>query len=110
MHELAITEGIVAAVVERMRDAPIVRVRIEIGALSGVVADAVRFCFDLAAAGTTLQGARLEIDEPAGRVRCRRCGGEFDTTDIIVLCTCGSADVDVLRGRELRIREVEVAG
>lgn len=110
MHELAITESIVAAVTERMRDVPISRVRIEIGALSGIVADAVRFCFGPVTAGTPLEGARLEIDEPPGRMRCRRCGREFDTTDILALCGCGSAELDVLRGRELRIREVEVAG
>ena len=50
-------------------DAPVRRVRLEIGRLSGVVPDAVRFCFDLVAAGTTLEGAVLEIDEPGGRVR-----------------------------------------
>lgn len=110
MHELAITESIVATVVERMPDVPITRVRIEVGALSGVVADAVRFCFGPVTAGTTLEGARLEIDEPPGRLRCRSCGCEFETTDVLALCACGSAELDVLRGRELRIREVEVAG
>ena len=60
-------------------------------------------------AGTTLEGAVLEIDEPGGRVACRRCAAEFETDDVIALCPCGSADVDLLRGRELRIRSVEVA-
>jgi hydrogenase nickel incorporation protein HypA/HybF len=109
VHELAITESIVAAVVERMPDTPVRRVRLEIGRLSGVVPDAVRFCFDLVAAGTTLDGAVLEIDEPGGRVACRRCGVEFETDEVLALCPCGSADVELLRGRELRIREVEVA-
>ncbi|MDN5856996.1 MAG: hydrogenase maturation nickel metallochaperone HypA [Pseudonocardia sp.] len=108
MHELSITESIVAAVTERMRDAQVRRLRLEIGRLSGVVPDSVRFCFDLVAAGTTLEGAELEIDEPSGRARCRSCALEFDTTEVLPLCTCGSADVEVLGGSELRIREVEV--
>jgi hydrogenase nickel incorporation protein HypA/HybF len=66
MHELAITEGIVAAVTEKLPDRKITLVRLEIGALSGVVADSVRFCFDLVAEGTTLEGAELEIIESAG--------------------------------------------
>jgi hydrogenase nickel incorporation protein HypA/HybF len=103
VHELAITESIVAAVVERMPDTTVRRVRLEIGRLSGVVPDAVRFCFDLVVAGTS-----LEIDEPPGRVACRRCAAEFDTDEVLALCPCGSADVELLRGRELRIRSVEV--
>jgi hydrogenase nickel incorporation protein HypA/HybF len=109
MHELAITESIVATVVERMPDTPVRRVRLEIGRLSGVVPDAVRFCFDLVTADTTLEGAVLDIDEPGGRVACRRCAAEFDTDEVLALCPCGSADVALLRGRELRIRSVEVA-
>jgi len=108
VHELAITEGIVAAVVERMPGVPVRRVHLSIGRLSGVVPDAVRFCFDLVAAGTTLDGAVLEIDEPGGRVACRRCATEFDTDEVLALCRCGSADVELVRGRELRIRAVEV--
>ena len=109
MHELAITESIVAAVVERMADTPVWRVRLEIGRLSGVVPDAVRFCFELVAAGTTLEGAVLDIDEPGGRVACHRCAAEFDSDDVVALCPCGSADVELVAGRELRIRSVEVA-
>jgi hydrogenase nickel incorporation protein HypA/HybF len=108
MHELAITEGIVAAVCERLPDTPIRVLWVEIGRLSGVVPDSVRFCFDLVAAGTTLEGARLEIEQPPGRARCRSCADEFDTDDVIALCRCGSADVELLRGAELRIRQVEV--
>jgi hydrogenase nickel incorporation protein HypA/HybF len=108
MHELAITESIVAAVAERMGDTPIRRLKVEIGRLSGVVPDAVRFCFELAAAGTTLEGAALEIDELPGRVRCRSCGVEFDTDDVIAICMCGGVGGEAVRGAELRIREVEV--
>ena len=109
MHELSITQSVVDAVTRRMGDAPIRRVRLEIGKLSGLVPDAVRFCFDLVTAGTSLDGAELEIDEPHGRVACRGCGTEFDSDDVLALCRCGSADVELLRGRELRIRSVEVA-
>jgi hydrogenase nickel incorporation protein HypA/HybF len=109
MHELAITESVVDAVVDRMGDAKVLAVRLEIGTLSGVVPDAVRFCFDLVASGTTVEGARLDIDEPAGRARCRTCGTELDLPDPVLLCTCGSADLEVLSGEQLRIVSVEVS-
>ncbi|MEU6643955.1 hydrogenase maturation nickel metallochaperone HypA [Saccharomonospora sp. NPDC046836] len=109
MHELAITQSIVDAVTERFDDTTVSSVRLEIGRLSGVVADAVRFCFDLVAEGTTVAGARLDIDEPMGRARCGDCGSEFELDYPILLCRCGSASVEVLAGNELRILSVEVA-
>ncbi|WP_214370322.1 hydrogenase maturation nickel metallochaperone HypA [Pseudonocardia sp. H11422] len=108
MHELSITQSVVTAITQRMRDAPVRRIRLEIGRLSGIVPDSVRFCFELVTAGTTCEGAELEIDEPAGRAHCRSCGADFDTAEVLPLCGCGSADVEVLGGTELRIREVEV--
>ena len=109
MHELAITEGILAAVTEKLPDRKITLVRLEIGALSGVVADSVRFCFDLVTEGTNLEGANLEIIEPRAACRCRDCGGEFEPDPPIVLCQCGSSDVAVLTGSDLRILSVQVA-
>jgi hydrogenase nickel incorporation protein HypA/HybF len=108
MHELAITESIVAAVTEKMPDVPVRRVQVLVGRLSGVVPEALSFCFELATEGTTLQGAELEIVSSAGRGRCRECTAEFDTDELIVACPCGSVNVEVLGGRELLIREVEV--
>ena len=110
MHELSITQSIVEAIVLRMGTTRISVVRLEIGKLSGVLVDSVRFCFDLVAEGTTVQGARLVIDEPAGGARCRDCAEEFHVEDPIVLCpACGGADAEVLSGRELRIKSVEVS-
>lgn len=108
MHELSITQSVVDTVAERMDGARITGVRLEIGKLSGVFPDQVRFCFDLVCAGTTLDGAWLDIVEPTGRARCRGCGSEFEPTSPIMLCPCGSADVSVLGGQELRITAVEV--
>ena len=109
MHELAIAESVVDTVTQRLPGAKVTCVRLEIGALSGVVPDSIRFCFDLATEGTGLAGARLEISEPPARCRCRACGAEFQPDSPIVLCPCGSPDVAVLAGEELKIVSVEVA-
>ena len=108
MHELAITESVVSAVAERLPDAKVTEIRLEIGALSGVVADSVRFCFDLVTEGTNLAGARLDIVEPQANCRCRSCAAEFTLDGPIVLCECGSADIEVVSGMELRILSVRV--
>lgn len=106
MHELSITQSVVDTIAERLGQAKVSRVRLEIGKLSGVVPDAVMFCFELVTAGTTLEGAELVIDEPDGSARCRTCGSEFVTAEVLPLCACGSADVEVTGGASLRIRNV----
>jgi hydrogenase nickel incorporation protein HypA/HybF len=108
MHELAITESIVAGVTERVESARVTRVVLLIGKLSGVVPDAVRFCFDVCAQGTPLEGASLEIIETPGRARCRSCDSQVELLDIIALCHCGSANLEMLSGQELRVKAVEV--
>ena len=109
MHELAVTESLVDAVTGRLPGQRVTCVRLEIGALSGVVADSVRFCFDLVTEGTSLEGARLEIAQPPARCHCRICGEDFGPAGPIVMCPCGSAEVTVLAGQDLRILSVQVA-
>jgi hydrogenase nickel incorporation protein HypA/HybF len=109
MHEMSITMAMVDAIIDKVGDARVTVVRLEIGKLSGVVVDSIRFCFDLATEGTTLAGASLVVDEPSGQARCRACEVPFSVDDYIVLCpACDSSDVDVSAGRELRIVSVEV--
>ena len=109
MHELSITQSVVDTVVERTNGARVTAVHLTIGRLSGVVPDAVRFCFELLADGTPLQGARLDIAEPVGQASCRGCGRHFQLRELILLCPCGSADVSVDDGQQLAVTSVEVA-
>ena len=109
MHELAIAESVVSSVLERTGDNRVSVVRLRVGRLSGVVPDALTFCFELAAAGTTLEGAALEIADERGRAHCRSCGIDFDLDDPFLLCECGSADVSLLSGRQLSVTSVEVS-
>ena len=108
MHELAITESVVEGVSERFGDARVLRVVLQVGRLSGVAVDAVRFCFDACARGTTLEGAVLVIDEIPARARCRTCGARLDLTDMLGVCACGSDDLQIEGGRDVRVREVEI--
>jgi hydrogenase nickel incorporation protein HypA/HybF len=109
VHELAVTQSVVDAVSEHVGTRRVVSVRVEVGTLSGIVADAMRFCFEIASGQTVLEGARLDIDERAGEAHCRDCGSDFTLADLVLLCPCGSADVEVTAGRDLVIKSVEVA-
>ena len=109
MHELSLTEAVVDLITEKLGDTPVARVTLEIGKLAGVVVDSRRFCFDVVTDGTPLTGAELVVIEPSGAARCRKCGLEYDVDDPILLCPrCGSANVAITSGDELRIRSVEV--
>ncbi|MEV6140548.1 hydrogenase maturation nickel metallochaperone HypA [Nocardia sp. NPDC051990] len=109
MHEMAITQYLVDAVSEHARGRAVHTVTVEVGALCAVVPESMQFCFELATEGTTVQGARLDLRIVDGAARCRNCGAEFLLPDLIVLCRCGSADVEVTAGRELRIVSMEVS-
>jgi hydrogenase nickel incorporation protein HypA/HybF len=109
MHELAIAESVVSAVLEHTGGRQVSEVRLRVGQLSGVVPDALLFCFDLAAAGTPLEGASVEIEEVEAHAHCRTCGVDFAMIDSFLLCDCGSADVELLAGRELALASVEVS-
>jgi hydrogenase nickel incorporation protein HypA/HybF len=108
VHELALTESIVSAVCDCIGAGRVRRVVLEVGRLSGVVPDALRFCFDVCAADTVVAGASLDIREIPGLARCAACGGVVELDFPFGLCPCGSAELEVLQGRELRIKEVEV--
>jgi hydrogenase nickel incorporation protein HypA/HybF len=109
MHEMAITQSVVEAVCEHAAGRRVHSVRVEVGALCAVVPDAMQFCFGLATEGTAADGARLDLDVRPGLAHCRSCGREFELSDLILLCPCGSADVEVLAGRELKILSLEVS-
>jgi hydrogenase nickel incorporation protein HypA/HybF len=109
MHELSITRGIVAICAEHAGGARVTLVRLEIGRLSAVMPDAVRFCFDVCARNTVVEGAALEIIETPGRALCRNCDSEVALTQLVGRCTCGSANLRVIAGEELKIRDMELA-
>lgn len=109
MHELSITRNIVAIVCERANGAKVIRVTLEVGKLSAVMPDAIRFCFDVVAQGTVLEGAWLEVIEVPGLGRCRVCGHDVELRQLVERCACGSSDLDRVSGEELTITQMVTA-
>lgn len=108
MHELGITQEIVAIAAEKAGSAKVKRIVVEIGRLTAVLPDAVRFCFDACTEGTSVAGAALEIIEIPARGRCRACHAEQVLDRPFGICPCGRTEFDWLSGEELRVRSVEV--
>lgn len=109
MHELSVTQSIVDACSERANGTRVLRVTVEVGTLSCVMPDSLRFCYDVVAAGTSLEGSELEIIRVPGRSRCEDCGAEVEMNDILTSCRCGSANLERPRGGDqLRIKSMEL--
>ena len=108
MHELALTEDLIHQVADRTVGRRVSTVHVRVGLLSGVVPESMEFCFDVATAGGPLEGASLVVERVAGRVACRTCGAESPAEDLLLVCPCGSADVEVVAGRELTLSRVEL--
>lgn len=113
MHELSIAESLIEQVETAVRADGAVRVtavRLRIGALAGVDAAALRFGFDVAAAGTLLEGAALEIGLVPVVVYCPACAVESQLPGIqnFRCPRCGRPTADLRQGRELLIDSVEV--
>ena len=108
MHELGITSEIIAIVTEQSQGRKVTKVVLEIGKLSAILPDAVRFCFEMCGKGTVAEGASLEIIEPPGRARCRVCGLEIELEQPFGQCSCGCVDLEWLTGSEMTIKEMEV--
>jgi len=108
MHELGITQNIIAIVTENAKGKKVQRVLLEIGKLSAIMPESIKFCFDICAKDTILEGAILEILEIPGMARCRECGNTFYVDKPFGICECGSVKLDLLTGEELKIKEIEV--
>lgn len=113
MHELSLAGSILAIVEQaaaREGFARVARLQLEAGRLSGVEPEALRFALAAVARGTCLDGAQLQIDEPAAQGTCTDCGGAAPVVERGAPCPhCGSARLVPRGGDRLRVVELVVA-
>jgi len=113
MHELSIAMSLVEIACEKQASlgSRVDAVYVRIGPFAGVVKDALSFCFDMAAQGTAIEGARLEIEDVVPTVYCPRCAGERELASVQHLrCpVCGEPTPEIVAGRELELRALEVS-
>ncbi len=115
MHELSIALSLVELACEeaaRLGDVHVDALHLRLGPLSGVVKEALEFSFEMASAGTTIEGSRLEIEDVPVRVFCQNCGEErtLDSAQHFRCPVCGELTADVRGGRELELTALEVTG
>lgn len=113
MHELSIAVSLVEIASEeaaRHGAEAVDTVFLKVGALSGVVCDALTFSFDVATAGTLLEGARLAIETVPVVAFCTRCETEKQLPDgHTFLCPdCDTPTPEIRQGRELEMTGLEI--
>jgi hydrogenase nickel incorporation protein HypA/HybF len=112
VHELSVAVSLVEMASEKAASLGDVRVEalhVRLGPLSGVVKESLLFCFDVAAEGTAVEGARLEIEEVPLTGFCPRCGAEREVAAAWSLgCPVCDTPVRLLNGRELELAALEV--
>jgi hydrogenase nickel incorporation protein HypA/HybF len=113
VHELSVALSLVEVACEKVAilgNPRVDAVSVRIGPLSGVVKEALSFCFEAASQGTPLEGARLEIEDVPLIVFCPNCSAERQLASIQHLrCpVCGQPTPDVCGGRELELTALEV--
>ena len=112
MHEMSLAGGILTMVEQaRTREgfARVTRLNLEVGKLSGVEVESLRFALDAIAPGTCLEGARIEIDEPAGKAWCMTCVRMTYIKERGAACGhCGGYQLQATGGSELRVVDLLV--
>ncbi len=112
MHEISLCEGILKILedhAKRQKFENVKTVWLEIGALSGVELEAMRFGFDVVTRGTLADQARLEIIEVPGEAWCMMCAKTVSVKQRFDACSdCGSYQLQVTGGEEMKIKELEV--
>ncbi|MDP4855901.1 MAG: hydrogenase maturation nickel metallochaperone HypA [Desulfobacterales bacterium] len=114
MHEMGVAMQIIeiatASIPKNMALARVERVNLKVGKLSAIVSDSLRFCFEIAAKDTPLEGAELKIDEIPVVAHCNNCGFQWTIEAPVFTCKkCTSGSIELLSGRELDIDSIEIA-
>lgn len=114
MHELSIAMNIVETAQEeaQQRGVQVTAVHLRLGALSGVVKEALLFSYDMASQDTPLQGSRLIVEEVPVEVFCPQCDAPrvLASVQSFACSQCGAPTMNILHGKELEVVALEVEG
>jgi hydrogenase nickel incorporation protein HypA/HybF len=113
MHELSIAMSIVDLAeeeIERRGGVQVTAIHLKLGALSGVVKEALLSSYEMACEGTALQGSRLIIEEIAVKIFCPRCKAPRHLSSLQLFCCaeCGTPASEVVQGKELEVVALEI--
>lgn len=112
MHELSIAHSILS-IAERAlpvdAEGHISAVQVQVGELSTIETESLLFAFNSIREGTVLSDAELQLEIVPGRAECRDCHTAFHLPAFGNPCpACGSYDLQVTAGREMKVLSITV--
>jgi len=121
MYEFSLATEIVESVREFARhhaNSRVLTVRAQIGELTGVEPEPLRFCYEAITRQTPLEGSRLEIEMVAASIHCPRCAYDGPPTywednragvrQATLQCPKCGATGETTRGHECLVTTVQV--
>ncbi len=112
MHEMALCESVLQIMEKEAGRQGFSRVKtvwLEIGELSSVEVEAMRFSYEVVTRNSLADGSVLEIVRVPGTAWCMHCGKNVNIQQRFDACPdCGGYQLQVTGGEEMRIKELEV--
>jgi len=121
MHEFSTAVGIVEAVKQVAQAHGVTRVltiHLQVGDLTLLNHEQLRFGIEVAAQGTVAEGAEVIIESIPVRIACKRCGLKstikvqdtlYEMLTMLKCEGCGATDVDIIQGRECIVKDIRAA-
>ncbi|MDX2151465.1 MAG: hydrogenase maturation nickel metallochaperone HypA [Bryobacteraceae bacterium] len=113
MHELSIAHALVETAVASLPPAGVARVlsvHVRLGALSGVVRQALEFCYGMATENTPLAGSTLLVEEVPALAFCPECCADREVGAALALScpVCGALCKGLTSGKDLDLLSLEI--
>lgn len=113
MHEMAVAEGIIQIIKEKLKEqdskAEVKKVYLKIGKLTCVEPEALRLSFEILTRETPLEKSSLYIKSVPITGKCKECSKNLKLTKLDFACPgCGSFRLEIKTGRELFIESIEI--
>ncbi|MFB0920623.1 MAG: hydrogenase maturation nickel metallochaperone HypA [Oscillospiraceae bacterium] len=112
MHELSLVCSICDVVNKKVAECGadrVVQIKIIAGDLSGIEDFVLKSCFEMLAQTTKAEGAELIIEHLPVKVRCRKCGNEYESGIPFLKCAkCQNESIEIISGTELYIDSISV--
>ncbi|XOV78623.1 MAG: hydrogenase maturation nickel metallochaperone HypA [Aestuariibacter sp.] len=109
MHELSVMKALIDAVkgYQQQHAQAVKAIRIEVGKLTCIDSERLKFCFDLLREDEGLRDTQLRIDTVTATAKCQGCGKQMQLHHFGQACDCGSFENEILTGNELNLTEIE---
>lgn len=113
MHEVSLALNILEIAEKQCKESGCTKIEsitLDVGRGAGVMKDALLFAFDAVKQGTLAEKAELIINDVLFSGHCRSCNQDFTSEqEYVLFCPlCSSFEIEIHRGREMNIIEMEV--